>query len=106
MHTAGYHYEYNLDDNESPIRRMINLIETHAPRLMKTGGGLGVVSEQKRTKPARATTPEERRMVLSMAKTGLYNKSEIARTVGLSQSATWHILENAGLRLRTKDGRK
>lgn len=92
------HFYRNLDDGESSIQRCMRLIETHAPRFMKIGGGSisGQDGQIMRKKP-RKTTPEERAQILEMARSGKYHQCAIARAVGVSQSSVWHILRRYNL---------
>ena len=99
------HYEYNLDDNESPVSRMIRMIEVHAPRLMRTGGGAICGSDYQITrKRGVRITDEKRAKIVELARTGQHHQCRIARIVGVSQSSVWHLLHRLGIKV--PDARK
>lgn len=91
------HYEYNLDDNESPVSRMIRMIEVHAPRLMRIGSwSLGSDDSQVGRKSPVRSTPDQRKQILAMAKTGA-RRSDIARVCGVSMSTVYNLLNRRGI---------
>lgn len=103
--THGHHFTYNLDDNESPVSRMIRMIEVHAPRLMRTGGGSICGSDRQITrKPSAPITPRQRARIIKLAQTGQHHQTAIARIVGVSQSSVWHLLKRVGIKV--PDARK
>jgi DNA invertase Pin-like site-specific DNA recombinase len=105
MTTHGHHFTYNLDDNESPVSRMIRMIEVYAPRYMRIGGGaLGNNDDQIKRKAPVRTTPEQRARILELARTGQHHQCAIARMVGVTQSSVWHLLRKMGI--RCPDARK
>lgn len=105
MITHGHHFTYNLEDNESPASRMLRMIENHAPRLMRTGGGAICGSDYIITrKPGKPITPKQRARIIKLAQTGQHYQTSIARIVGVSQSSVWHLLKRVGIKV--PDARK
>lgn len=73
------HFYRNLDDGESSIQRCLRLIETHAPRFMKIGGGYLRQERERKTIGA-----EAKRRIVELRLQGM-SVSEIARTVGFAK---------------------
>lgn len=92
----------NLYTEDSLSVQMLSLIERHAPRLMKAGGG-ALSREQSQITHRPKMTGEQKDTVLRLARTGRYNGTEIAGMVGTTQSAVCKFLQKQGVEVR--DGR-
>jgi transposase len=87
------------------VQNCIGLIERHAARMMRVGGG-SVCGEdyQINRRRGKRMTAKQKARVVDLAKTGQYYQTAIARVVGVTQSSVWHLLHRLGL--KCPDARK
>jgi len=74
---------YNLDREDSPIERMLDMVARHGPRLMREGGG-PLMGECLNS--GRRASPETIAMFRKMSAEGL-SGAAISRATGWSQNA-------------------
>lgn len=91
---------YSTND-ETTAARCLGLIERNAAKFMRSGGGFGLSRGRAQ---APAITMEQRNQMLALARDGKMCVTDIARQVGVSQSAAFRIVEQAGI--KTPDGRR
>jgi transposase-like protein len=88
--------------DDSTASRCLGLIERHAARMMRTGGG-GIAREAASQIHTYRITADKKARALELSTTGLYSATEIAAMVGSTQSTISKFLRKAGASLR--DGR-
>lgn len=104
MHTPTCHR--TLFDYESAGARMLRLIEIHAPRLMRIGGGAlsGEGYFRGNTKrPKLVSSIDQRKEVAGLIQEGRLTASEIAVKVGVYNQLVHRMAKRAGVKL--PDGR-
>ncbi len=87
-----------LNFEESPVSRMLGLIERRAPVLLRIGGA--PLSRECRI----TLTPAQRAKIVALARGGELSGTDIARAIGTRQSTVQKILRQEGI--QTPDGRK
>lgn len=78
---------------ESAVSRMLKLIERHAPRLMREGGG----ALRGEAVAPRKLTEDQRAKIMGLGRAGKMTALEIAHAVGCRQAAAWQALHRAGI---------
>lgn len=100
-------------EDESAATRIMRLIERHAPRLMKQGGGALVRDYDNCTRSDGATivrerskwrrlTPEQREHILALGRNGA-PRVQIVEETGICASTIYRILAEEGIKI--VDGR-
>jgi len=103
MHTQPYR---TLTDYDTTAARCLRLIERHAPRLMRVGGGSIAGEGAYRGNPQGPkliSTLEQRQQVTQLIQQGSLTASEIAARVGVYNQLVHRMAKRAGVRL--PDGR-
>lgn len=90
-------------DRDSIAERCLALIEKHAPRFMRCGGG-SLPRDQQRMQKENRLRPEQKARIIELGRAGLLTGTEIAREVGATQSSTHKLLRKHGLTV--PDGRE
>lgn len=83
-------YQYN---DRSGIANLLDMIERHAPKLMRQGGGALSREAGDGSAPARITE-QQRRQVIALTREGRMRKDVAART-GVSKSMVCKIVDDA-----------
>ena len=94
-------YIQTLDAPENTMARMIKLIERHAPRFMRCGGGAvgGNGMEKERIRKVRITD-RQRVDILALARTGEYSPLQIERLVDVPAYAVARLCRKHGVRAK------
>lgn len=102
--------------DDSTASRILSLIERHAPRLMRAGGG--ALSQECGGKPMaekdhgnmrlrRSIAAERRQRIVELARSGCVSRKEIQFATGAAQSVVHKTLKAAGVDIRdARSGRR
>jgi hypothetical protein len=97
------HFATNYDTHDSTFANCLGLIERHANRFLRIGGGNGAHKEQLHIR--RKVSDAEKSRILELGRAGLLRPIDIASAVGCSDTTVWRLLKAAGIEsLETRRG--
>lgn len=74
---------------------IIGILERHAGRMLRIGGGIGYRSEQ--LNHGEPVTEQEKARICELGRTRLHTPMQIAAMVGRSDTTVWRVLKRAGI---------
>jgi hypothetical protein len=94
---------HNLHNEETATSRCEYLLAKHCPRLMRAGGGVGVVTYVQNG--AHILTDAQRAEVARLGRAGAHYTAQIARMIGATHQAVRNELLRTGVKVPDGRGR-